>query len=106
MNNMNDNRARQNEINKNNTFCNIFRNPASLKFHSFFNTFICVSSFVIFYRNSHYFKINPDYLSRYWGIFLIVNTLIFFTSGFTIIGIDFLDKYKNSLQKYFKRVYY
>ena len=74
--------------------------PFPLSKHFLFNAFFFTTSFIIFYRNHHYFKFNNDLLSKYWGFFLITNTFVFFSSGFLTIGWNFLNRYRRVINKY------
>jgi hypothetical protein len=82
---------------------NIYTN-LPLSVHTALNVIFFTTSYVIFKRNSHYFKFNLNYYSKYWGIFLISNTLFFFSSGLLLIGTDFLNKYSRNIRKYYKIV--
>jgi hypothetical protein len=80
---------------------NIYSN-LPLSVHTVSNIIFFTFSYVIFKRNSHYFKFNMHYYSKYWGIFLISNTIFFFSTGLLLIGRDFILKYQKNLRKFYK----
>lgn len=80
---------------------NLFSNiPLSVHFATNFIFF--TFSYVIFKRNSHFFKFNTRYYSKYWEIFLIGNLIFFFSSGLLLIGKDFLTKYQRNYRKLYE----